>query len=1450
MRWLNGLLLLFMGLFFFLAFAPMGSPVMPALAQESLGGAELRRVSIASDYTEADGESYDTAISANGQVIAFTSSATNLVEGDTNNRLDVYLHLPASNSTERISLPRAGQQETSDHSYAPRLSADGRIVLFGSAANNLIVGDGNDLPDIFVRDRQTAITELISVNLAGQSSEGVATIGDISADGRFVTFTSNGDDLVAEGGNGFRQLFLRDRQLQQTYRLVSSNTGGFPNSNIEVGGMSGDSRWILFWTNATNIVPNDTNGRSDVFLLDRFSGQVTRVSMGMNGAQANGDSNGAQLAAGGGFVVFQSLATNLVPTDTNGVTDIFWVAVASGETRRLSVASDGTQSNESSYAPVVTADGRYVFFSSHAYEFDESDNNGAEDIFRHDTVTGETTLWSRKADGEEGNDFSKQVDISNDGAVVAFHTRANNLVPEDRNGVGDILIRTESLIFPPQPTRTPTPTATATPNNYPGPNTLFLPLLRRYPGNNYVQSFNITARANGPSGAPSGSANGDLVAFWSHASNLVANDTNNKRDVFVWFRGDDRFVRVSVASNGTEANGMSDQPRLSANGRYIVFVSDASNLVPNDTNEVRDIFRHDLWTGVTELVSVGMNGDFADGRSEWVTLSADGNIVAFTSEAGNLANPGVCCQGVYIRDMARGITQAVIGSEFSFNLSISPNGQRLMYQTRIQLPNGCIVPQISQALAPEWHASVIYSSTATKNPDRYRIYIRPVLANDEGTHAVMYLAGSNNSQINGVSLLKPGAEGVWLWQYYAGGGGTSPQCSYGTSTFTEVSLTTTGDEVVYAAFDQNGEGHTPRLEYDDNQYQDVFLFIAPNIWRRISVPNVTQQDVGGNGGSNQAAIAANGGTIWFRSEATNLVAGDTNGVDDIFMVTYVGIPPSPAPTRTPTPTRTRTPTRTPPPTLVPTITNTPTITPTPTATATVGPSPTPTFTPSSTPTPRSVGRERGKAKWETGKRLGNLTPSTSLSIVKRGENGTHTVYAPLVVQGRLLRWEAGATRVTGHANGSSWGASVDEIGARVAFVSEATNLAGVDSNSATDIYLWERTRNLFRRVSVGLNGAEPNGASYQAQISANGRYVVFVSRASNLIADDTNDEEDVFRYDLLTGVTERVSEGGVVGGANAGSDAPDISADGRWVVFTSTATDMTMTPLPADCTPGPCRTIFRRDMRLGITEALIINDDGTAAVPLAEPSISNDGRVVAYGWEKKAAELYYGEAVYETFIYRYDTQSSTNYLVSAPTGNFNGGYCLLPSCGHVFQDAPYLAGNGQHLGFYRLFYGNSQYGGSDSRGIYVRGEGYFPLAYQIERNWTAGGGCRQDERPVLGQGATDMALSDDAMVYVFAAEDLNQMGEYPCGPITSPHYPDDANGVKDVFLTVRVPEEYPTSYSVRVSTAITGGSADGEAYEVAIAGDGYTVAYTTNAGNVAEGDVNGGLSDIVVWSWR
>lgn len=405
------------------------------------GGAllgETRRVSVDSSGAQGSGSSGGGWISADGRYVAFHSAASNLVANDTNGKVDVFVHDRQTGATSLVSVAPASAGANGDSAAGP-ISADGRFVAFHSLASNLVPGDTNPFRDVFVHDRDAGTTTRVSLDSFDGQANGPSEGPSISADGRFVAFTSTASNLVGGDTNATYDVFVKDLQTRETARVSVSSAGLQGNAGSADASISADGRFVAFTSSASNLVDDDTNGTADVFVHDRQAGTTARIAVGGRPA----------ISADGRFVAFSSQAANLVPGDTNSRLDVFVHDRTDGTTARVSVTSAGAQANDNSFAPSISADGRFVAFTSSASNLGVHDVNFAPDVFVHDRLTAVTEQASVDGAGN-GGDLESAIgtSLTADGRAVAFASRASNLVPDDTNGVSDVFVRGAPPIAP------------------------------------------------------------------------------------------------------------------------------------------------------------------------------------------------------------------------------------------------------------------------------------------------------------------------------------------------------------------------------------------------------------------------------------------------------------------------------------------------------------------------------------------------------------------------------------------------------------------------------------------------------------------------------------------------------------------------------------------------------------------------------------------------------------------------------------------------------------------------------------------------------------------------------------------------------------------------------------------------------------------------------------------
>jgi hypothetical protein len=400
----------------------------------------IDRVSVSSVGIQANGNSEEPAISSDGSVVAFISEATNLVPGDTNSAQDIFVHDLDTGITERVSVDSAGIQGNDD-AFTLSLSSNGNFVAFGSYATNLVAGDTNTVIDVFVHNRYTDTTERVSVATAGIQADNESFSPAISSAGRYVAFKSDATNLVANDTNDNSDIFVRDRTLGITERVSVASDGTQANGDSILPAISSDGRFVTFSSEASNLVADDTNNLADIFLHDRQDDTTVRL---VAPAEFNTGSGiiivASNVSPDGGFAGFRSNADDLVPGDTNNSFDTFLIDRVTLIAERCSASSSEVEGNSDSSRPSISSDNRYVVFSSNATNLVSNDTNGFEDVFVRDRNEGTTRRVSLTFDGLDGDNRSFSAVVSGDGEFVAFTSLAENLVANDTNGLLDIFV--------------------------------------------------------------------------------------------------------------------------------------------------------------------------------------------------------------------------------------------------------------------------------------------------------------------------------------------------------------------------------------------------------------------------------------------------------------------------------------------------------------------------------------------------------------------------------------------------------------------------------------------------------------------------------------------------------------------------------------------------------------------------------------------------------------------------------------------------------------------------------------------------------------------------------------------------------------------------------------------------------------------------------------------------
>jgi Tol biopolymer transport system component len=425
-------------------------------------------------------------------------------------------------------------------------------------------------------------TTCVSTNASGAVGNGPSSEPSISADGRFVVFSSEAMDLVNGDSNGCRDVFIHVRSTPITERVSLDSSGNQGNGVSVAPQLSSDGRFVLFLSTANNFVVGDTNNFDDAFVRDLSTGITERVSVDSTGKEANGDTGSigrnddysrTSISAHGRFVAFSSGASNLVIGDTNGKYDVFVHDRSTGITERVSVSSASGEADGDSFYPSLSADGRFVAFGSWATNLVARDSKGYLDIFVHDRWTGITSIVSASGTGGAANQNSVHPSISSDGNAVAFRSLAWDLVLGDTNG-WDIFVRDRSA----------------------GRTEL-------------VSVDSLGGQANDDCDDPMISSDGRLVAFQTWATNLgdLRVDLGHrmlysKGQVVIHDRSSGRTDVASVSSSGEVARfghwfrgfGGAWSPMIAGDVNAVAFVSAGDNLYSGDFNVIDDVFVHEF----------------------------------------------------------------------------------------------------------------------------------------------------------------------------------------------------------------------------------------------------------------------------------------------------------------------------------------------------------------------------------------------------------------------------------------------------------------------------------------------------------------------------------------------------------------------------------------------------------------------------------------------------------------------------------------------------------------------------------------------------------------------------------------------------------------------------------------------------------------------------------------
>jgi hypothetical protein len=864
----------------------------------------------------------DYNLSPDGRYLLFNSSDTNLAPNVTAPNGGTYLRDLVANTTSLLSVDANGNP-TTDGAFAfynNPFSADSRYVVFLDTSNHspstLVTNDKVGGLQVFVRDLQTGTTTLVTVNASGTDAGNADTTNGynfdptISADGRYVAFESDSTNLVTNDTVGGTQVFVRDMQ-QGVTTMVSVNAAGTDggndpnsfNSDSEAPQISADGGTVVFQSVSTNLLSNVPSGvvpnQQYLYARNLQTNATSLVSVDPNGiplAAPLGEDNvplgfgSPAITPDGRYIAFEQGAQTSEQTATGFV---YVRDVQAGKTALASVNAAGTANgNQGASGPLsLSADGRFVLFSSSSTDLVSNDHVGGFQWFVRDLQQNQTTLVSVNRDGTDagdapvgfGIDESVRPAFSSDGRFVTFESDADNLVAGDYNFAVDIFQRdlqaATTLLVSARDPNLPSVTG----NN---------------PGGNLDSRY------------PSVSADGRYVAFASRRPDLLPNPLLNQAAASVGaaeLPPDNIYVRdlqtgtttlVSVGLDGQSANSDSTQPVISANGRYVLFFSRATNLTSNPTGNStgngEQLFVRDLVAGTTTLVSVNLSGAWCDKDVDLdgslggyqPTISDDGRYVAFESTSDDLtsvSNVSSSFPNVYIRDLVNGTTTlASISADGSSGANYGVDGAQIsgngavvvFYSISTNLVNGVTTPNIENVFVrnlQQGTTSLVNVNTqGTADDNGATALIGPDSISDDGRY-VAFVSGSTD-------LVPAGQQGL------AGAGGNIflRDLVQGTTTLVTTASSTAGTSLTGVS------GYPPLISANGEAVAFIGANNALYEWNRATgsttLVSATTSGQPAEGITDYStALSADGRFVLFDDVAGNLVASDTMAGSQLYL---------------------------------------------------------------------------------------------------------------------------------------------------------------------------------------------------------------------------------------------------------------------------------------------------------------------------------------------------------------------------------------------------------------------------------------------------------------------------------------------------------------------------------------------------------------------------------------
>ncbi len=1209
--------------------------------------------------TDANFVTEHASYSNDGRYIVFESDASNLISGDTNGLSDVFWIDTQTMAISKLSVGLSSSQ-ANGQSFEPRISGDGNYVVFASFATNLVASDTNDTADIFVVTLSTGAISRVSVSTGGTQSSGPSGEPSISDDGNLVTFTSLATNLVASDTNAVRDVFLRNRSGATTTRVSVNSSSTQGDKDSYEPHISGDGAYVAFTSDSTNLIGSDSNACSDVFRRNLSASTTALVSSSTSGTIGNRSSYAPSISGDGAYIAFQSRASNLIASDTNAYTDVFFKDMSGGTTTLISKTTYGSQVKFDSGYPSVSSDGRFVVFSSRSAGFVSWDTNNAVDVIIHDRQSGLTTPFSTLASDVIGNGKSMGAVISGDGSKLAFESYTTNLITPDANGQADIFVRANQLTGQ---VVSITPVGNLTEAG--GAQNAFT--VTRYGSTASSLVVNYTVSGTATSGTDFTALSGSVTIAATSATATIQVTPTSDSEVEL---GETIYLTVSPSANYFIARDI-DSVQITDDDQFVVSVTATDNIAYEDGVN-RGNFRVSRTGGTLGDLIVNLTtAGTATAGTDYATLPSSVIIPAGQSYVDVAAIGIQDSSGEYEESMIYNIASGsgyTVGSSPSATVTIPDDD---FYQVNIHALDSVVDESntsntgtfridrgisTSESLAVKYvlkgtaqngvdyttlsgtatiaassqHVDVTVTATGDSDTEGYESVVVELLPGlyslgssqsatlvikEDSTLPVVSIeaidaaAGEAGSNTGFVRFSRTGTTSGNLTVSYAIGGTAINGTDYTTLSGSATILSGQSYTDVYVTVTDDGTVEPTESVVFGLQSASTYLIDVVNSQAQVSIADnetATVQIF------RDSMYSSENGSSKGKVRVTR--AGDISSSLSVNL-TYSGGPTSGSDYTSPGSS----------------------------VTIAAGES-SKTFDVSALSDSSIEGNETLTISIASGAYSVGSSASTEIVIV----DGTYKILGTILG----ITPDADVTNV-----------SVSDDGRYIAFASQAGNLVSGDTNGTVDVFVVDSTSQVITRV-MGMSGQQPNGDSAYPMISGNGSYVVLSSRATNFVKDDFNQNEDVFLINLSTQAITYVSKGYTDLSQGGASLNPFVTSSGEYVVFESMATNLVL----SDTNGKSDIFIFHRST--GQLERASLRAGSTQFSSASHnPVVSDDGNLVAF---ESVQDVNGGTAKTHSEILLRNRQADTLTRVSSPlSGAENDG----PST------SPVITPNGRVLAF-------------------------------------------------------------------------------------------------------------------------------------------------------------------------